>query len=182
MHGIDRVANLLGASALTLIDLAVSEATRKADLTASQAAALVSLAATDGLTVTELGRRVGLTQPAASRLVDSLEVSGLTERRPNPYGGRWRIVHVTAAGRDVAHGLLTARKRPLADAVSVLDEDEQRALADLLAKILARLYHRAGHAQRICRLCDRAACDTDEEVCPVGEAERIHGRAIADGR
>ena len=82
MHDEQRLANLLGATALALVDLTLGEATKAAGVSSSSAAALVSLAARPGVSVTELGRRVGLTQPAAARMVDSLEADGLVERRP----------------------------------------------------------------------------------------------------
>lgn len=169
------MANLLGASALALTDLALGGATRAAGVTTSGAAALVSLAATSGLSVTELGRRVGLSQPAASRLVDSLEADGLVERRPNPFGGRWMIIHATAAGHEAARHLLAARGDPLAEVVSVLEAHEQRTLGDLLEKVLTRVYERVGEAQYICRMCDRASCMAESSDCPVGAAERAAG-------
>lgn len=171
MHD-DRVANLLGASALALTDLALGGATRAAGVTGSGAAALVSLAAVDGLSVSELGRRVGLSQPAASRLVDGLEGDGLVERRPNPFGGRWMVIHATGAGREVAERLLAARGDPLADVVAGFDADERRVLGELLEKLLTRVYGRVGKAQYLCRMCDRNACVDDSAECPVGAAER----------
>lgn len=175
MHEERRVANLLGASALALTDLALGGAARAAGVTTSGAAALVSLAATDGLAVTELGRRVGLSQPAASRLVDGLEADGLAERRPNPYGGRWMIVHATDAGKEAAERLLAARGDPLSGIVAELDAGERQALGDLLEKLLTGLYARTGRAQYICRMCDRDACLSGPAECPVGAAERAAG-------
>ena len=171
MHGSQRTANLLGATALALTDLALGGATKVANVSASAAAALVSLSAQPGLSVTELGRRVGLSQSAAARMVDSLEVNGLVERRPNPWIARVTTVHPTRAGRQASRRLLAARGSPLADAVDALDEHDQQVLADLLGRILTRLYDHVGNAQYMCRLCDRTCC-TKESTCPVGEAER----------
>lgn len=171
MHDLDRTANLLGATALALTDLTLGDATRVAEVSASGAAALVTLSAQPGVSVTELGRRVGLSQSAAARMVDSLEAGDLVERRPSPMGGRWVTVHPTRSGRRIARRLLAARGGPLADAVGALDEDEQRALTGLLEKLLTRLYGHVGNAQYMCRLCDRPRCAQDA-VCPVGEAER----------
>ncbi|MGH3879689.1 MAG: MarR family transcriptional regulator, partial [Actinophytocola sp.] len=94
MH--DRVANLLGATALAVTDLMLAGATRAAGVSTSGAAALLVLRAAPGLSVTELGRRVGLTQPAAARMVATLEASGLASRRATP--GRAVAMHLTAAG------------------------------------------------------------------------------------
>jgi MarR family transcriptional repressor of emrRAB len=173
MHDMNRTANLLGAAALAVTDLTLGGATRAVNLSASGAAALVSLSAYPGLSVTELGRRVGLTQSAAARMVDGLEADGLVERRPSPLIKRVTTVHPTGAGRRAARRLLAARGSPLTDVVSALDEAEQETLADLLSKLLPRLYEQVGNAQYMCRLCDRNCCTT-EASCPVGQAERQH--------
>ncbi|WP_030613970.1 MarR family winged helix-turn-helix transcriptional regulator [Streptomyces sclerotialus] len=169
MHDAARTANLLGAVALAVTDRALTGATRGAGMSSSAAAALIVLKTAPGLGVTELGRRVGLTQSAAARMVDSLEADRLVERRPG--AGRVVTVTLTAGGRRVARQLLDARGAPLAGVVAALDEDEQAALAQLLGKLLTRLYQESGDADRLCRLCDRASC-VKGAVCPVGQAER----------
>lgn len=162
----------MGASALALVDRLLGGATAATGVSASGAAALVILDASSGLSVTELGRRVGLSQPAAARMVDALQADRLVERNPGP--GRSVTVTLTAAGRKAARQVLAARSRPLTDVVGVLDDREQRELAELLSKLLTRLYADVGSAELLCRLCDRAAC-TRDAVCPVGEAERQQG-------
>jgi DNA-binding MarR family transcriptional regulator len=173
MQSKTRTANLLGATALALTDLALTGATGSAGSSPSGAAALVVLSAVPGLGVTELGRRVGLSQSAAARMTDSLENAGLVTRRPGP--GRWVTVQLTPAGRRAASQLLAAREAPLTSVLEALDEAEQETLARLLAKLLARLYGEIGDAELICRLCDRATCTTGAS-CPVGQAERDCGR------
>lgn len=170
MHINSRTANLLGATALAVTDRALAGATAAAGTSPSGAAALVVLSAVPGLSVTELGRRVGLSQSAAARMTDSLEAARLVTRRHGP--GRWVIVELTPAGREAAAHLLTARAAPLDGVLSALDEGEQRTLAALLAKLLARLFEEIGDNELICRLCDRPACTTDD-TCPVGEAQRL---------
>lgn len=171
MHDERRTANLLGATALALVDLTLGEATQAAGVSSSSAAALVSLAAHPDVSVTELGRRVGLTQSAAARMVDALEADGLAERRPSSISSRWLTVHPTAAGKRQAARILRARGGPLTDLLAELDEGDRRDLDRLLTHLLTRLYGRIGRAQYICRLCDRKGCTTGGE-CPVGEAER----------
>lgn len=175
--GTARTANLLGATALAVTDVALAGAARTAGLSVSGASALVVLAGaarTAGLGVTELGRRVGLTQSAAARMVDSLTAAGHVERSPGP--GRAVTVTVTGHGARTARELLAARDAPLADALSALDGAERDTLDRLLGTLLARLYGKAGDAERMCRLCDRACCVRDA-VCPVGQAER-EARAV----
>jgi MarR family transcriptional regulator, negative regulator of the multidrug operon emrRAB len=175
-----RTANLLGATALAVTDLALTGATKAAGVSASASAALVSLAASPGPSVTELGRRVGLSQSAAARMVDSLEAEGLVERQQGP--GRWVSVKPTATGRRTARKLLAARGAPLTEIVGVLDEKDQLALSGLLDKLLTRLYGEVGDSHLLCRLCDRGSCTGEGAVCPVGQAEReAQGGARGDG-
>lgn len=170
MHDVNRTANLLGATALAVTDLALTGATKAAGVSASGAAALVALSAAPGLSVTELGRRVGLSQPAAARMVDSLQAGGLVERSQGP--GRWVSVSATAAGRRTAEELLAARGGPLAEIVGTMEEKDRRALDALLFELLTRLYGKSGDASLMCRLCDRECCVHGGAVCPVGQAER----------
>ena len=168
MH--DKVTNMLGATALALSDSLLASATAAAGLGASGAAALVVLSTDPGLSVTELGRRIGLSQPAAARMVESLERRGLVERRRT--WGSWVAVHSTEQGARAASALLRSRGDALRDAVLVLDEDEREQLELLLAKLLRGLYAGPGDAEHLCRLCDRRACLDGGEICPVGQADR----------
>lgn len=168
MHD-DRLTNLLGAAALALTDRMVASATTAEGVSQSGAAALAVLSQAPGLSVTELGRQVGLSQPAAARMVDALEVSGLVERRRD--SGRAVSVRPTRAGRRAAGRVLAARSQALSEVAAGLDEDDRRALTDVLEKLLARLYLHVGSADLLCRLCDRAVCTADA-TCPVGAAER----------
>lgn len=167
----NRLANLLGATALSLADVMLDEVADAAEVSASGASALVTLSAFPRLSVTELGRHVGLSQSAAARMVDTLEANGLVKRQERE--GRLVTVDLTEAGAEAAGRLLAARKAPLMDAIDSLDEDDQETLARLLPKMLARLYQHVGDAQLMCRLCDRACCTADA-ACPVGAAEREH--------
>lgn len=169
MHDTTRTANLLGATALTVADLATTAARRAAGVSESGAAALVVLAESPRISVTELGRRIGLSQPAAARMVDTLESAGLVRRRPG--SGREVTVALTAPGGRKVPRLLAARREPLADLVSALDDAEQAQLDELLGKLLGRIHAEVGSAARVCRLCDRSAC-VRRAVCPVGQAER----------
>lgn len=173
MHETSRTANLLGATALAVNDLALAAVADAAGTSTSGAAALAVLSASPGLSVTELGRRVGLSQPAAARMVDSLQAGDLVQRHPG--SGREVRVMPTLAGKEVATHLLAARSRPLYDLVSVLDPDEQQTLAGLLGKLLVRLYAQVGSSELLCRLCDRSSCTTNA-ACPVGQAERDQDR------
>jgi DNA-binding MarR family transcriptional regulator len=164
-----RLANLLGATALSVNDVMLARVREVGAVSASGASALVVLSGAPGLGVTELGRRVGLTQSAAARMVDSLADAGLVRRSAG--AGRQVSVHLTASGRRTATRILAARAEPLTGLVGALDPDEQMLLADLLGKLLTGLYGECGDADVLCRLCDRAGC-TEAAVCSVGQADR----------
>lgn len=182
MHD-ERTANLLGALALNVADLILAEVRAAAGTSASASSALVVLTATPGLPVTELGRRTGLSQPAAARMVDSLESHGLVARRPGT--GRSIAVHPTAAGRRAARRLLSRRGGVLGELLGDLGEAEQATLADLLSTMLRSVHGRLGRRppvatgrvdELVCRMCDRPACTRDGATCPVGLAEREANR------
>ncbi|NIH81168.1 MarR family winged helix-turn-helix transcriptional regulator [Amycolatopsis viridis] len=178
----ERLANLLGALALTVNDLALTDATTAAGTSVSAAAALVVLSTAPGLSVTELGRRVGLSQPAAARMVDGLESRGLAERWPT--AARAVAVHLTDAGVDAAERILGHRGGRLASLTAALDDRERAVFAELVAKLLTAAYEQLPEADRLCRLCDRAACVAAGAVCPVGAACRAReatGARVADG-
>jgi MarR family transcriptional repressor of emrRAB len=170
MHDTKRTANLLGATALAVTDLALGGATAAAGVSGSGAAALVVLVADPGIGVTELGRRVGLTQSAAARMVDALEARGLVERRPTL--GKWVAVHPTDAGRAAAADLLDVRGERLTTLVGTLSPADQAALTGVLERLLRALYGEVGSSERVCRLCDRPCCTEAGAICPVGQAER----------
>jgi MarR family transcriptional regulator, negative regulator of the multidrug operon emrRAB len=170
MHDTRRTANLLGATALAVTDLALGGATAAAGVSGSGAAALVVLCADPGISVTELGRRVGLTQSAAARMVDALAARGLVERRPTL--GKWVAVHPTAAGRAVSADLLAARGERLTTLVAALSPADQEALTSVLERLLRALYGEVGSSELVCRLCDRPCCTEAGAICPVGQAER----------
>ncbi|GAA5147695.1 hypothetical protein GCM10023321_08870 [Pseudonocardia eucalypti] len=177
MHDVERTANLLGAAALALTDLMFAELAHAGGLSASGAAALVTLGAAPDLSVTELGRRVGLSQPAAARMVDGLERRAFARRAPG--AGREVSVRLTPAGEGIAARLTGARTQALAGPLAALDQGQLAALDGALSGLLAALYRRVGSADLLCRLCDRERC-TRGAPCPVGQAGREVGQAGRD--
>ena len=187
MH--DRLANLLGATALNVADLALNEIRHVTDASGSASAALVTLADSPDLSVTQLGQAIGLSQPAAARMVDGLVSRGLVERRPA--SGRAVAVRLTRAGRQAVAGLLQARSGVLGALIDELDPDEQVLLAGLLEKVLHAVHGRAEQAGQapadllgvlLCRLCDRTACREDGAPCPVTQAQQtcVHDEGHGD--
>ena len=176
----DRLANLLGATALNVADLTLTEVRGAAGTSGSASAALVALAEAPNLAVTELGRRIGLSQPAAARMVDGLEGRGLVTRQPG--SGRSVAVRLTLTGRRAGGRLLERRQDVLRQLVADLDAGEQAVLAALLEKVLRGVHGRIEHetqtprdhiGELVCRLCDRGACRQGGASCPVSVAQRV---------
>lgn len=177
MH--DRLANLLGATALNVTDLALEEIRQVTDASDSASAALVTLADSPDLAVTQLGQRIGLSQPAAARMVDGLIHRGLVERRPA--SGRAVAIRLTRSGRQAVARLLQARGGVLGALIDELDPEEQVLLAELLDKVLHAVHGRVEQTRQtsqdllgvlLCRLCDRTACREDGAPCPVTQAQQ----------
>ena len=162
----DRLANVLGAFALAVVD-GLDVATERAALVA-----LCDLL--EGRSVDDLRRAVGLTHSGGVRVVDRLVAGGLVERRRGA-DGRAVALHLTEEGRRQAGQARHARLATLHDVLSVLDDREQAQLAAILDKLVAamvgrRLEARAAGAPPtggwLCRLCDPVACERAEGHCP----------------
>src|SRR5918999_3639664 len=126
---ISRVANRLGAVALTLSD-GIREATEEATGTAGGIpAALVSLQEwADGSSVEVLAQAMRVSHSRAVRVVDRLEEAGLARRESDPSDGRRTRVWLEPAGRELAQRALDARARVLLLAVAELDAADVRDL------------------------------------------------------
>lgn len=167
MHD-EHVVNVLGAGSLAIADLVDASVTGSARTSRSGAAALAVLLQSGGLSVTELGKRVGLTQPAAARMVATLEEAGQMTRQAGE--GRQVRVELTEIGRSSARLLLQNRSQQVAELLEGLSSAEQQTLAELLDKVLTKVYERVRDANLICRLCDRGDCTSTGRRCPVGLA------------
>src|ERR687895_591412 len=99
---ISRVANRLGAIALTLSD-GIREATEEATgLAGGIPAALVSLREwADGRSVDVLAEAMRVSHSRAVRVVDRLEAAGLARREPDPTDGRRALVWLEPGRRGV---------------------------------------------------------------------------------
>jgi MarR family transcriptional regulator, negative regulator of the multidrug operon emrRAB len=161
----DRLANLLGVTALAAADRV--RAAVQADLAHGGAApaALVHLQAYPGVSVEALRRVLGVSQPAAVRVVDRLAAEGLVERGPGP-DGRTRALRLTPGGEAAATRALAQRAHSVGDLLDALDPDEQARLEPLLEKLTAALAADRPQALRVCRLCDRRACK-ERPGCPL---------------
>jgi MarR family transcriptional regulator, negative regulator of the multidrug operon emrRAB len=167
MHD-EHLVNVFGACALAVADLIASSVTEQTHTSRSGAAALAVLVQAGPLNVTELGRRVGLSQPAAARMVESMEQAGVVSRRRSAQ--RAVAVVLTQRGRRAARHVLSSRSARLEQLLDGLSAAERETLAALLSKVAANVYVQAPDADLICRLCDRQGCVRNHLRCPVGVA------------
>jgi DNA-binding MarR family transcriptional regulator len=166
MHSQDaRLANLFGAAALAALDAQGQAVADAVGLPATGAAALVTIAARPGWSAERLRPAVGLSQPGMARLVDRLVAGGLVERRQGR-DGREHALHVTEAGAAAAARIGEARRAALCEVLAVLDADARDAATAIFERILDARTRAPGDVERVCRLCERPACDR----CPVAAA------------
>lgn len=166
MHD-SQTVNVLGAAALSIGQLVGDSSAATARVSRSGAAALAVILQAGALSVTELGRRIGLSQPAAARMVDTLERAELVRRRA---AGRRALVALTGSGRTVARRVLRERSARIGELLDGLSAEEQRTLGELLGKVMHNVYRQVPSADVICRLCDRRECVQVRPRCPVGVA------------
>ena len=169
----DRLANVLGAFALALVD--------GLDVATERAALVVLSHLLEGRSVEDLRRAVGLPPSGAVRVVDRLVAGGLVERRRGADGRSVALV-LTTEGRRLATQARGARLATLHDVLGVLDDREQAELAAILDKligavVLRRLEARAAGVHPpggwLCRVCDPVACQRAEGHCPAANAARL---------
>jgi DNA-binding MarR family transcriptional regulator len=175
---ISRIANRLGAVALTLSD-SIRESTEEATgMAGGLPAALVSLREwADGRSVDVLAEAMRVSHSRAVRIVDRLEAAGLARRESDPSDGRRALVWLEPAGRELAERALDARSRVLRSTVGELDPADVRHLERLLGALLDTTTVDLRAAKQTCRLCDAHVCGHYDGTCPVTRAADRHRAA-----
>jgi DNA-binding MarR family transcriptional regulator len=161
-------ANVLGTLTLTINDRVGIGAARASRHGANAPAALVSLLWYPDRPIAFLADRLRITHPGAVQLVDRLERDGLVERIP-ALDGRTKLLALTGRGEQVALDVRAERRSVLERAVSALDDDQVRALADAAGAMLEALTDDLLTSEHMCRMCDELACP--DARCPVERAE-----------
>ena len=166
-----RVANRLGAIALTLSD-AIRESTEAATgMAGGLPAALVSLHEwADGRSVDVLAEAMRVSHSRAVRVVDQLEAAGLARRESDPSDGRRALVWLEPAGRERAERALDARARVVNSAIAAFDAAGMRELERVVGALLDATTADVRSARETCRLCDAHACGHYDGICPVSLA------------
>src|SRR5690242_20176422 len=159
----DRVANLLGALALELAHAQEAATAAVVGQSGAAAAALDVIAAAPGRTIEELRHPLGLTQPGATRLVDRLARAGWVDRGEAD-GRRGLRLTLSDSGHEVFARMLAARRAVLVEGLAPLGAAQRQQLSEILETLLADRVGDRADLERLCRLCERRAC----ERCPVG--------------
>jgi MarR family transcriptional regulator, negative regulator of the multidrug operon emrRAB len=158
----ERIANLLGAMALAVIDRVETAARATLKHGGETPAALVVIGYGKGMSNDTLRRILGLSHPGAVRLVDRLVAEGLAERRPGR-DGREVALHLTRQGQRARSQLLASRIEAIRPLLATLGKDDQAQFGVLLHRMLAAMDTTEMQRYTMCRLCDDRVC----ENCPL---------------
>lgn len=96
------------------------------------------------MTPTGLYTDLVLTSGAMTNRLDVLEQAGLVRRHPDPNDRRGTLIELTAEGKALIDQAITAHMAGEAEMVAHLSKEQQRALADLLQKLLTGMEEENG--------------------------------------
>ena len=114
----------------------VNDAISEHGVTMGQLGMMRQLADEPGLSGAQLARRLLITPQGAQLALTSLERSGLVERKPDPAHGRILRAYLTNQGREVTVAVYADAVAAHNEVFGVLDDDEQKASHDLLARVV----------------------------------------------
>ncbi len=83
-----------------LVNKMYNEEASKFDSTMATGFTLLSIDPEEGTPSTSLGPKMGMEATSLSRILKSMELKALIERRPNPNDGRGVLIHLTDFGRE----------------------------------------------------------------------------------
>ena len=101
-------------------------------LTPSQLSALAVIDQTGPVRVTEVAAREGVAPPSRTRIIGSLDILGLLDRKPDPADGRAWLLVPSEAGAELMQRIRSGRTAYLASQLDTLDPD---ALAALISAV-----------------------------------------------
>jgi DNA-binding MarR family transcriptional regulator len=168
--------NRVGALLLVAHDSMAEAAGRAMGRGAQAPAALVALREfLEDATIQQLSDVIGLTHSATVRLVDRLVADGYVLRQGGGRDGRTVAIRLTKAGTAAAERVRQARRRAVEELLTALSDQERRALATKVDKLLVGATRRQLESRArgepvggwMCRLCDLGACGRPEGRCPV---------------
>src|SRR5580765_1619899 len=132
----DQAWALLLQVGFELVSAHFASAVAEVDLAPAQARALHELELEQPISMRELAERLKSDPSNVTGLIDRLEARGLVERRPHPSDRRIKGLVLTAAGARL-RARLFARLYSAPPAVASLAERDQRALRDVLQRVVA---------------------------------------------
>ncbi len=106
----------------------------------AEAHALLELSKADSLTQQELALRIKLQKSTVSRLVSNLEGRGWIDRKRNDADGRARDVFLTAAGREAAGDLATARQDKMNRILDKIPEGQRQDVTKSLRTLIEAIH------------------------------------------
>src|SRR5216683_7244631 len=132
----DQAWALLLQAAFERVHVHFAATVAELDLAPVQAKALHELNVDPPISMRELAERLKADPSNVTGLVDRLEARGLVERRPDSNDRRIKGLALTSAGARM-RARLFARLYSAPPAVAELSDSDQRALRDVLQRILA---------------------------------------------
>ena len=133
----DQAWALLLQVGFELVSAHFAAAVAEVDLASAQARALHELDLERPISMRELAERLRSDPSNVTGLVDRLEARGLVERRPHASDRRVKGLALTAAGARL-RARLFARLYSAPPAVAALAERDQRALRDVLQRVVTQ--------------------------------------------
>src|SRR5947208_16708193 len=132
----DQAWALLLQAAFERVHAHFAAAVAELDLAPVQAKALHELDIEPPISMRELAERLKSDPSNITGLIDRLEARGLVERRPDPKARRVKGLALTSAGAKMRECLF-ARLYSAPRSVAELSQPDQRALRDVLQRILS---------------------------------------------
>jgi DNA-binding MarR family transcriptional regulator len=109
------------------------------EITPEQWIVLVRLWARDGLTPSELSESTLRDRPTMTRILDTMEKSGLVRRDSDPKDGRGRVIHLTKEGKALRKKLVPIAKTLVKRLEQGISESDLRVTRRTLQKIMKNL-------------------------------------------
>lgn len=97
---------------------------------------MMTLLETEGLTQSDLGSRIKLPPYGMTRLIDSLQKTGLVERRADPKSRRNHLIFLTAEGHAIGPKMFATVKGVNDSLLGGLPKAERQAFTATLAKLV----------------------------------------------
>jgi len=167
----DRIANLLNATAVAICDAQTAETSRRCGLKSSATAAILMLGQHEGQTVTDVALVAGISHSAMVRLIEGLDRQGLVTRTSGKDKRKIECA-LTQTGRALYRELRAAQTKVLSPLLECLSENERSVMERALSKMLTTLTKDPDIGDHICRYCDEGVCPQDR--CPVEVQSRVH--------